>query len=628
MKDILEKLLLTNENLLVEGKINKNKVSELARKYDKDLLDLLISDEEIKGFFFVKTESALVFKLEVFLQFINTKSFLPDSYTKYKQAIGLGTDDGKLLSENREIVLNWPYKDCVLEGGQDKEDAKRKEIFFNETLAPDEINRLLDKKVLTNFKKFDVDGEHEVTEFQDDDNLIIKGNNLIALHSLKKRFAGKVKLIYIDVPYYFKQTKENDAFKYNSNFKLSSWLTFLKNRLEISKDLLNETGSIWINVGEDGMHHLKVLSDSIFGRDKFVGTIPRKTRDSKNDVPFNFSQDFDWILVYTVGSVNDSIVGRYVERQYIETADFPNRPWRRGDIKQQKNAEQRPNSNFDMINPKTGKIYKVDKNAVWRVTKDTFDEWYSKGYIGFPDDYDFMSGTVPFRRSFKDEDELKNKPSSVTSDFLLKNFINTVLTKAKSSKNDIIKKDEFSYAKPELLLEQIIKVSTQENDLVLDFFMGSATTQAVAMKMKRRFIGIEQMDYINTVSVERLKKVIDGEQGGISKSVNWQGGGSFIYAELKNDAQDFKNRLLEADEDKVLELFDEARNSSFLSYRVKPEISDKRDFKKLSLAEQKQILSELVDNNNLYVNYSDIDDETYAISENEKKLNKEFYGDL
>ena len=134
------------------------------------------------------------------------------------------------------------------------------------------------------------------------------------------------------------------------------------------------------------------------------------------------------------------------------------------------------------------------------------------------------------------------------------------------------------------------------------------------------------MDYIETVSVERLKKVIAGEQGGISKDVNWSGGGSFVYAELKNDAQDFKNAIFEATTEELLELFELAKKSSFLSYRIDPKKLKKNEFEKFSLAEQKQILSEIIDNNNLYVNYSDIDDSDYQISAEDKKLNHAFYG--
>lgn len=616
---------------MVEGVLNKNKLADLARQYSPELLNLLRSDTKMSKHFFSKLDNGVfVFKKDTFLQFLNNKEFLPDSFTAYKTKIGLATGD-KYLSENNEVVLNFPYKDCVLEGGQTKEDAKRQELFFNETLAPTEINRLLDDKVLTNFKLYDKDGEHGVEELSDTDNLIIKGNNLIALHSLKKRYKDSVKVIYIDVPYYFRKNI-GDAFQYNSNFKMSTWLVFLKNRLEIAKELLREDGSIWIHTGEDGMHYLKVLADAVFGQDKFVGTLPRKVRDGKSDVSFNFSQDFDWILVYTKGVESQAIVGREVERKYYETPDFPNRPWRAADLTKQTTVKERPNSDFTMINPKTGKEYPVNPKRSWAVTRDTFDEWYQSGGIGFPDDYDFMKGDRPFRRVFKDEDMTKSKPTYASSDTLLKDFITNLLAKTKNKDGngeitELFSRDKFSYAKPERLIKEILQISTQEGDVVLDFFMGSGTTAAVAHKMNRQYIGIEQMDYIETVSVERLKKVISGEQGGISKDVNWSGGGSFIYAELKNDAQDFKNAIVEATTaEKLLELFDFAKKSSFLSYRIDPKKLKASEFEKLSLAEQKQILLEIIDNNNLYVNYSDIDDADYQISAEDKRLNHAFYG--
>lgn len=631
MKAELSNILLNVEEFVVNGVLNKNKLSELARKYDTKLLNLLIKEESVKNHFFTTLEDGvLVFKKDVFLQFLNNKEFLPDSYTAYKTKIGLGTDNGDYISENNDVVLNFPYKDCILEGGQTKEDAKRQEVFFNKTLAPNEINRLLDNKVLTNFKRYDKDGEHEVDSIEETDNLIIKGNNLIALHSLKKRYAGKVKLIYIDVPYYFKKNI-GDSFKYNSNFKMSTWLVFLKNRLEIAKELLHEQGSIWIHTGEDGMHYLKVLCDNIFGKDKFIGTLPRKIRDGKSDVPFNFSQDFDWILVYTKANENQSIVGRKVERKYYITPDYPNRPWRTADLTNQRTVKERPNSNFTMINPKTGKKYPVNPKRSWAVSKSTFKDWYQKGGIGFPDDYEFMKGDKPFRRIFKDEDIKKDNLAYVSSDTLIKELFINLLNKTKNKVgndeiSDLFSRDEFSYAKPEKLIETILNVTTSEGDIILDFFMGSGTTQAVAHKMNRQYIGIEQMDYIETVSVERLKKVIEGEQGGISKDVDWQGGGSFVYCELKNDAQDFLNKIeTSSTSEQMIELLEQIKKSSFLSYRVEAKKLHKEEFSRLSLADQKQLLIELIDQNNLYVNYSAIDDVDNNVTEKEKELNREFY---
>ena len=270
MKKELENILLHHEEFLVEGMLNKNKLSELARKYDAKLLNVLMREEKIKNHFFSELEEGiLVFKKDVFLQFLNNKEFLPDSFTAYKTKIGLGSRDGSLLSENHDIVLNFPYKDCILEGGQTKEDVKRDEVFFNETLAPIEITRLLDDKVFTNFKRYDKDGEHEVIEIKEDDNFIIKGNNLVVLHSLKKRYAGKVKCIYIDPPY----NTGSDSFGYNDRFNHSTWLTFMKNRLVIAKELLSDDGVIFIQCDDNEQAYLKVLLDEVFHQSNFIASI-------------------------------------------------------------------------------------------------------------------------------------------------------------------------------------------------------------------------------------------------------------------------------------------------------------------------------------------------------------------
>ena len=299
MKEKLKKLLLGNEEFLIEGQLNKNKVSESARKYDTKLLGLLMSDEEVKNHFFSNIEDdVFVFKKDVFLQFLNNKEFLPDSFTAYKTKIGLATESGQYLSENNNVVLDFPYKDCVLEGGQTKEDSKRQEVFFNETLAPTEITRLLDDKVLTNFKRYDKDGVHEVVKLNADDNFIVKGNNLIALHSLKKRFAGKVKCIYIDPPY----NTGSDSFKYNDNFNHSTWLTFMKNRLQIAKELLSPDGLIWIQTDDTEHAYLKVLLDEVFGSKRYLNTVVIKSKSSSGasggGEDRRLKKNTEFILVY------------------------------------------------------------------------------------------------------------------------------------------------------------------------------------------------------------------------------------------------------------------------------------------------------------------------------------------
>ena len=530
-------VLKSDERFVAEdGTFLRNAVYEAAMKMDAKLIRLLLENEETSSRFFADVDGIKVFDKTGFAWVINNRQFLPDSYTRFRNKVGLVADE-EVVATSGKVELVFPYKDCVLEGGQTKEDQKRQEIFYNELLAPDEIDRLLFPKVLTNAVMYDSDGEHVVKEIKEDDNLVLRGNNLLALATLLKRYEGSVKCIYIDPPYYFRHTSATDTFKYNSNFQLSTWLVFMKNRLEIAKKMLCKGGTIWINISEDGMHYLKVMADDIFGAEHFVGTVPRRTRSGKSDVPFNFSQDFDWLLVYTNVPDSQDVMGRSVERQYYETDDYPGRPWRLADLTSQQPASKRPNSYFTMIDPKTGKEYPASEKRTWAVTKDTFDYYYNQGAIVFPDDYDFLNISKPYSRKFKEDDDRSGKLSAVISDFQMQTFLQDVLNGSKNADgnsqiDELFGRDEFDYAKPENLIKAIFDVASSENDIVMDFFLGSGTTAAVAHKMGRRYIGIEQLDYIKTLAVERLKKVIDGEEGGISKAVDWQGGGSFIYCEL------------------------------------------------------------------------------------------------
>lgn len=637
MKQELERLLAQNDNFIVEGVLNKNKLAELARQYNPELLNLLMSDERISQHFFSTLETGvLVFKKDVFLQFLNNKEFLPDSFTAYKTKIGLATGD-KYLSENQEVVLNFPYKDCVLEGGQTKDDAKRQEIFFNETLAPTEINRLLDDKVLTNFKRFDETGETAVGDLKETDNLIIKGNNLIALHSLKKRFAGKVKLIYIDPPY---NTGNEDTFEYNDSFTRSTWLTFMKNRLEIARELLSDDGVIFIHidvsransnniVGTGMQPYMHILLDEVFGVKNYIGTLHWKKKKQPSflsriagvmETIIVFAKDERKIQKLSIEGATDTTkrvdnASNKASERYIEAGILYQGREKNAVIKAGTYKNKTMETTFleDVVIKNGVTQNSVNVIAQWRTSQENIDKYASDKLL-------YITSSNTFRRYATEEE--KGKPKAIT-DLLLDWGQNQDAT---DEMRLLFGDKNFATPKPEKLLENIIKSHTNENDIVLDFFLGSGTTVSVSHKMNRQYIGIEQMDYIETVSVERLKKVIAGEQGGISKDVNWTGGGSFVYAELKNDAQDFKNAILKATTTaELLELFETAKKSSFLSYRIDPKKLKTAEFEKLSLAEQKQILSEIIDNNNLYVNYSDIEDSDYHVSEEDKRLNRQFY---
>ena len=623
MKKELENLLLQHEEFLIEGILNKNKLSELARKYDAKLLSILMKEEKIKNHFFSELEEGiLVFKKDVFLQFLNNKEFLPDSFTAYKTKIGLGSKDGSLLSENHDIVLNFPYKECILEGGQTKEDIKRSEVFFNETLAPTEITRLLDDKVFTNFKHYDKEGEHEVKEIKEDDNFIIKGNNLVVLHSLKKRYAGKVKCIYIDPPY----NTGSDSFGYNDRFNHSTWLTFMANRIDAAKELLSNDGIMFVHCDDNEQAYLKVLMDEKFQKNNFIGNIVYRKRKSQANLSKNISSIHEYILIYRKTDQGElkKVIPKF-------------------DITKFKNPDNDPRGPYD-TNPctnKGGSVYPITtptgKTIVdeWRFTEETFNKLLEDNRIVFPNK---GMGKPRYKKFLEEKKQVGIIPNTMWGDIIedreseeeeIETWWDDLATNqdANIDLKKLFNDTVFAYPKAEDLIKRILEISTEERDLVLDFHLGSGTTAAVAHKMNRQYIGIEQMEYIESVTVERMKKVITGEQGGISKDVNWQGEGDFIYCELKNDAKDFKNSVIESQStEKLMELLNFAKKSSFLSYRIEPKKLKEKEFLALSFAEQKQLLLEIIDQNNLYVNFSDIDDDTYRISEYEKKLNREFYG--
>lgn len=630
----LEAVLQGDERLVVDGGLAKNKIIELVLAMDEGLLALLRADEAIRAKFFRDVGDVSVFDTRAFQRFVNNKQFLPDSYTAFKNKIGL-TAGGEYLAASREVVLVWPYKDCVLEGGQTKEEQKRKEIFWNETLAAGEIDRLLAPKALTNFRKYDQKGEHRVQAFGAKDNLLIKGNNLLALHSLKKRVASKVKLIYIDPPY----NTGNDSFGYNDSFNHSTWLTFMKNRLEAARELLRDDGVIFVHCDDNEAAYLKVLMDEVFGRENFIATAPRKTRSGKSDVPYKLSQDFDWMLMYTKeASKKDTLFRRTITRKYYTSPDFPDDEWRLSDLTKQTTIKERPKSNFTLVNPRNGEKFPVNPNRCWGVTVDTVDEYLRRKKIVFPGDYEFLNLRKPAMRIFKSE-EIAKKGKDFDKAYVSSNFLNQAMDELLKDMSNRKGTDEIvelfgdkviAYPKPELILQRILEYVTEEGDLVLDFFAGSGTTAAVAHKMNRRWIAVEQMEYVETVTVERLKKVIAGEQGGVSKEVGWQGGGDFVYCEVARHSADLIDRIEQADTPASLQaLWREMEHSDFIRYQVKPEDINKniREFSALSLEEQRQFLIEVLDKNQLYVNYSEIEDENHRISEEDRRLNRQFYGD-
>ncbi|WP_144312848.1 site-specific DNA-methyltransferase [Campylobacter fetus] len=462
-------------------------------------------------------------------------------------------------------------------------------------------------------------------------NLLIKGNNLLALHCLKERFANKVKLIYIDPPY----NTSNDSFNYNDRFSHSTWLTFMKNRLEIAREFLRDDGVIFVQCDDNEQAYLKVLMDEIFGRENFVACfIPLMNPRGRQESSYPIARSHEYILCYS----KKEDLATFFNFGIIKNDEI-NDEFRLLSLRKSGNAslrKDRPNMFYPIFyNTNTQSIYtkqRNDKSEItiypiktnaeegrWRWQKSNVEnninllvcKENSKGeYDIYVKDYIVKDGQTKGEK---------------TKTFIIdKNIIND---KAKEHMEILFGRNElFSYPKSEFLMQRIIEISTQENDIVMDFFAGSGTTLAVAMKMNRKFIGIEQMDYIKTITCERLKKVIAGEQGGISKAVGWNGGGNFIYSELMPLNATFKDKIINAkNENELNQIYDELKAKAFLDYRVEFDKFDE-EFNKLSLEDKKKNLLLTMDKNMDYVLFDDIEDKNYNIDENCIKINKAFYG--
>ena len=605
--EIVEDFLKTREKYVSEdNKLLKAIVYSDVMTMNNELLTLLLSNEQIKDRFFENVNGTLVFDKQKFAWFIESKEFLPDSYTRYTNKIGL-THNGDFISKSNDVVLDFPYKDCVLEGGQDKDDQKRKEIFYNETIASDEITKMLAPKVFTNAKRYTKDGIEENIAFDENDNLIIKGNNLIALSSLLKRYEGKVKCIYIDPPY----NTKNDSFNYNDSFNHSSWLTFMKNRLELAKKLMSNDGLIFIQLDYNESHYAKILLDEVLGESNFINEIiwRRKQATSFGKNKFGITNDSifmyaksDEYKFYPVYSLEDDNTQKYIKERFVYDDNDGKGKYMKSPLV---NSLYRPNLKyvFHGINP--------PKNG-WLYSEEKMNEFYNNGEIIIPED--------PNARLYR-KIYLSNYKGQVVQNIWID--IPIVNPMAKEQR-------DFQTQKPESLLKRIIECSTEKGDIVLDYHLGSGTTCAVAKKMDRKFIGVEQMDYLDTVTIERLKDIINGECYGISKSVNWQGGGSFVYCELLENASTLIEKIQVSSEETIYEI----KNEIYSDERIVPYITREElnkadaEFENLSFEEKKKSLISLVDKNKLYVNYSDMDDQTFNVTEEDKRFTKSFYEEV
>lgn len=693
-KDKIYNVLKKEGRLWNEEKTELNQILlldilENFNEKDLELYESIISsfleDEELKTKFFLKVKDVFVFKTSDF-KFFMEENKVYNSFTQYKNRIGL-TDGKRFLKDSADVVLNFPYKDCVLEGGQSTEEgldsyyeydetvtktdekkgykaksynlkqSKRNEVFFNQILAKDEIDRLFDKKAFINWKRFTKDGEVSVDEIKRDENgtikenLIIKGNNLLALHSLKSQFKGKVKLIYIDPPY----NTGGDSFKYNDRFNHSTWLTFMKNRLEVAKELLSDDGLIFVQCDDNEQAYLKVLMDEIF-KINFINSIsvlsstPSGTktahRHSKiiktKDTILVYAKNKNSIKLnpqYTLQIKWDTHFNLFLEKDTLQIKSLQ-------DIldKNKIYDKKTPQKNYDLNNIEFKEFIFKYKDNICQTGKSMPEDIRQKS-IKRKDEVIKYQDTNKKQQYAYNGRRLSFLSNSIHSVFKRKN--NKVIIEDDISKLVCDFWDDIDFnntqneggislpsgKKPEQLIYRIIAMSTNKNDIVLDYHLGSGTTCAVAHKMNRQYIGLEQLDYGNNDSLVRLQNVVNNDQTGISKAVNWQGGGEFIYCELAPYNEKAKEEINNCNTlDELEKLFDTLYDKYFLNYNLKvkefkEKVIKEENFKALTLEQQKEMFLTMLDLNQMYVQHSEMTDSKYGIDKVSQELTNKFYSD-
>lgn len=363
----------------------------------------------------------------------------------------------------------------------------------------------------------------ESVNWDNTENLYIEGDNLEVLKLLQESYLGKVKMIYIDPPY-----NTGNDFIYRDNFTISDkkyseesgqidgetddrlfkntdsngrfhsdWCSMIYSRLMLARTLLKDDGAIFISIDDNENNNLKKICDDIFGENNYIATFPWRKRTAKSDVPFGISQDYEWIICYAKSEkFLASVVGK--DRKYYETPDFPGKPWRIHDLTKQTTASERPNSFFTIINPKTGKKYPANPNRTWAITEETFKSYYEVGRIIFPGEYKFLNIQKPVLRYWKEDDATKAGElfGRIAVSTKLPDDIGMSQDGTKEI-TDLFQQKIFSFPKPSSLIYFMTNIHTKENDIILDFFSGSATTAHAVMQLNaedgghRKFIMVQ-----------------------------------------------------------------------------------------------------------------------------------------
>lgn len=436
----------------------------------------------------------------------NINDFLNDNIIKLAQIFPSVVKDGEVdFNALREELGQFtePVNEKYEFTWAGKQNAKK-------NAQEDVLNKTL-KLVLSESKEVDT------TE-----NIYIEGDNLEVLKLLRQNYYNAVKMIYIDPPY-----NTGSDFIYNDNFKMSkndsleaegdksdfgerytvntrsnnryhaNWLNMMYPRLLVAKDLLSDDGAIFISIDDNEVENVKNICNIIFGENNYVAMFPWRKRTAKSDVPFGISQDYEWIICYAKSSMfKCSIAGK--ERKYYESEDFPNRPWRVHDLTKQTTASERPNSYFTIVNPKNGAEYPANPNRTWAITQDTFKMYYEEDRIVFPGDYPFLNISKPVLRYWK-ADDMKKAGRDFGHIAVSTKLGDDIGMSQDGTKEitDLFGNKVFPFPKPSSLIYFLSKIHTSENDIILDFFSGSATTAHAVMKLngedngKRRFILVQ-----------------------------------------------------------------------------------------------------------------------------------------
>ena len=656
--EIVLTVLKTDERFVAEdGTFLRNAVYEAAMKMDEGLIRLLLSNEETSACFFADVDGVKVFDKTGFAWVINNRQFLPDSYTRFKNKIGLADENGDLISTSGKVELVFPYKDCVLEGGQTMEEQKRQEVFYNQSLALDEVDRLLFPKVLSNAVRYSEDGQSPTAEFLSTDNIVIKGNNLLSLATLMRNYEGMVKCIYIDPPY---NTGKKNSFGYNDSFNHSTWLSFMKTRLEYARRLLTRDGCILIQTDDKEQAYLKVLCDEIFGAEQFETTFFVQVRFTNKTLAEDSTLHKVMETVHVYSKNHESFRINKIKEQY----SLDKFCWEIRELAEPQTIEV-GGKTVDIYTDRKYEIVKVEPHIdglkeTWATGSlirqgGTAAEFLAKYLIDRKKDdglkvlykvhnmgedglgFRYILGpqkASAFRGKFYSGVPLAIKDEVRTGVYDKEKPVPNLIYNYLSSEGDFGNcrneggVDIEGGKKPEQLIKFFLDYFSDEGDLVLDFFGGSGTTAAVAHKMNRRYITCEQMDNQIEMIKSRLSSVIAGEKTGISSDVDWQGGGSFVYCELAKLNQTIVEEIEAAANDAVLsDIYGRMLKSGFISYKVNPAEIDAAadDYATLSMEDKKRFLMEILDKNLLYVNYCDIDDEEFGISEEDKAFTRSFY---